>query len=493
MTLLISLGSFLLGLFALRRIYVLERSAASSPLQLAFVYFLPQHIAFSFAVLLMAVFDQGYSYLTLHGSFSFMDGVVRLQLVNLVSLYAGLVGVRIAVIGRQPANRRQNILPPSEESGLPSKVLTGENRALWIRVCYISLAFHAFITGLQWYDAYNGLPTMLIYPIQVLAPIVLATFYFWGRWWPQAGHERLVFITYVSVFGLVQLVSGGRGTFLAGVLLFAIGYLQVRDWRLRRHELAVIAVCAVLLLWLITISENVRLLNPGRRPADMAEWLTRGGQLLGGVGSSGQGVESFSYAVFRSAASMTSFSPLDVVARTPEDISYAGWSEDDWYLLFKGLLPEFGMSQVVTAGNKGPIDLGEYGWLSDPRYGNAAPMTFLADSWRRFGIFGVIVAHFVWAMLLARFSLLVGQRGFSIYRLIFGGSLIAVTYHFFLWDILQLGSFLPRRVIVCLIYTTVVYAVYSIQAHRGRKLHRIDIGAPASSGDGYATPRGGGS
>jgi hypothetical protein len=338
-------------------------------------------------------------------------------------------------------------------------------------ICYITLALHAVVLGLQ----YGSLPANLQYPVQVITPVVAATFYFWGCWWRQAGRGQWVFIAYASVFGMLQLSAGARGYFLVGVFFFSLGYLQAHDWRVSRRDLAMIALAAVSLLWLITISENVRSLNRGRQPADLEEWQTRGLQLLSGVGLGGQGVESFGYAVFRSAASMTSFTPLDVVARTPQDVPYAGWSEDEWDLLFEGWYPKFGTWDIITAGNKGLLDVREYGWIVDPTAANpqdrsAAPMTFLADSWRRFGVVGIVVFPFILAVFLTRLSMLVDESDHSTFRLIFGGSLAVLAYQCFLWDILALVSYLPRRLLVCLIYTAVVYSVYLIDARLGRKL-----------------------
>ena len=470
MTLLISLGSFLLGLFALRRIYQMERAAASVLFQLTFVCFFAQHVAFGFAPLLMAIFDQGYTYQNLQGIFLYSDGIVPLEMVNLVSIYAALIGVRIAIIGRQPANRPQSMLLSDDHNKSTSEVLPAQNQALRM-ICYITLALHAVVFGLQ----QVSLPAILLYLFQVITPMVAATFYFWGLGWRQAGRGRWVFIVYASVFGLTSLSAGGRGYFLIGVLLFFLGYLQAHDWRLPRRDLAMIALAAVSLLWLITISENIRLLYRSRQPANLQEWMTRGSQLLSGVGLGGQEVESFDYAVFRSAATMTLFSPLDVIARTPQDVPYAGWSEDEWDLLFRGWFPAFGMRDIITAEIKGQLDVRDYGWVVDPTAPNpedrnAAPMTFLADSWRRFGIIGIVVFPFILAVFLTRLSMLVEQSDHSIFRLIFGGSLVALIYYFSLWDILALVSYLPRRLLVCLIYTAVVYSVYLIHARLNRKL-----------------------
>jgi hypothetical protein len=300
MIILISLGSFLLGLFALRRIYLLQRAAGSSLFPLTFICFLTQHIAFGLAPLLMAIFDQGYTYLNLQGIFPYSEGIIPLELVNLVSMYAALIGVWIATIGRHNAHRQQRLLTSRSYPGESTFDISLVQKPGFRLICYITLAFHAVVFGLQRVD----LPSVLAYPIVVLTPIVVATFYFWGLGWQRTGRDRWVFIAYAAVFGLISLSSGGRGYFLAGILVFSVGYLVAHNWRVSRRGVVLVALGVVLLLWLITVSENIRLTYASRNPANLQEWLDRGSALLSGTGAGGQQAQSIDYAIFRDRKSV---------------------------------------------------------------------------------------------------------------------------------------------------------------------------------------------
>src|SRR3989344_1758941 len=98
---LISLVSFFLGLIPLWQMYIWERSGSVPLARFTLVYFSIQHIAFGVGGSLIAIFDQNYTYLTLYGYFPYADGLARLQLINLISLYAALAGMWAIIAGRR--------------------------------------------------------------------------------------------------------------------------------------------------------------------------------------------------------------------------------------------------------------------------------------------------------------------------------------------------------------------------------------------------------
>lgn len=442
---LVSLVACAAGAFAVWRIYLAERALGGVVALLATTYFAAQHIAYSFAALLIALFDSQASYFNEHGVFLYRDGIVKWQFVNLCSMFAAWGAAEL--IRSLRAKHRPLPVPHPE-------------RIDPLRICYVALAAHAFAVTFQWMFGYMTPPGPVRYVVNMLSPITLAAFYFWGLWWKQPLQARIVFVAYATFYGIVQMASGNRGTFISAFFLFFWGYFINRKHHATKFSYAVGAGLVVLLLVAISTSENVRTAYAGRVPRNWEEWKARTADLFRGTRSDEEHRDPFvKSAVVKAAATIIQYSPFDIVVRTPSDIPYRRWSANDTSLLVAGLLPELEVTEQETAYTSAQMAVTEYGWRSAPGIGHAMPITLLADSWRRLGYFGVILTHFLWALGLVTLTGFCARRANRKYHVILSGALVGIVYHLYVWDILGLLSPLPRRGIACLLYAALVYLV----------------------------------
>jgi len=471
---LVSLISFLLGLIPLWQMFIWERSEGTPLTRFTFVYFLIQHIAFGFGGFLIAIFDQDSSYLSLHGYFPYADGLARLQLINLISLYAALAGMWAIIAGRRFIGASLHGCPSILRRDHHGAMVENHEQLLR-RICYVSLVFHAIIVSLQWYATYTGISDTGIsrYLIQIGAKVAPATFFFLGIWWPHGRRGRWIFATYILVYGLMQLASGGRAPILYGVFMFFAGLLIVSPrWFMHPRRLVVVAIAAVLIPWLAVQSEDIRLLYHSRVPQDLGDWARNMTTLVGpkqigveGTGNISPGPETLDRTLFRFGARITELAALDIVARTPEEFPYWGWSETDWLMLGTGWLPAFLFPDLPKDEDSGVLFLRHYGWAVDPEHGHAMPVTLLADSWRRFGWPGVITVHFFWAAFLTTISMLMGRR-LSMQVIVLSGALLYIFTFSYTDDIFILATSMPRKVVVALAYATLISAICLLMSTR---------------------------
>ena len=445
---LVSLLACAAGAFAVWRIYLAERALGGVVALFATTYFAAQHIAYSFSALLIALFDTEASYFNDHGTFLYRDGMVRWQVVNVCSIFAAWGAAELI---RALRAKRHPAPVPNPERIDP------------LRICYITLGAHALIVTLQWSFGYMTPPGAVRYVVNMLSPITLAAFYFWGLWWKQPLHARLVFLAYVAFYGIVQMASGNRGTFISAFFLFFWGYFLNRKHHATKFSYAVGAGLVVLLLVAISISENVRIAYAGRVPRNWDEWKARTADLFRGTRADEEHHDPFvKTAVVKAAATIIQYSPFDIVVRTPTEVPYRRWSGFDTTLLVRGLLPELEVTEQETAYTSAQMAAAEYGWRSTPGAGHAMPITLLADAWRRAGYVGVILTHFLWALGLVVLTGFSARRAWRKYHVILSGALVAIVYHLYVWDILGLLSPLPRRAIACLLYAALVYFVLAL-------------------------------
>lgn len=464
---LVSLTSFLLGLIPLWQMFIWGRSEGSLLTRLTFGYFLIQHITFGFGGLLIAIFDQDYFYLTMYEYLPYADGLFRLQLINLISLYAGLAGMWAIIVYRRSTSMSLQRCPSNFRSDCHGTVMKNHEKLLRM-ICYVSLVFHAIIVSLQWYATYTGMSDTSIfrYLIQIGAKVAPATFFFLGIWWPYGRRERWIFLTYILVYGLLQFATGGRAPILYAVFMFFLGLLIVSPrWFIHPRRLAVTAIVVVLVPWLAVQSEDIRLLYHSREPQDLGDWAGRMTMLVGtkqmGTEDSGATLpdpETLDRTIFRFGARITELAALDIVARTPERFPYWGWSETDWLTLGTGWLPAFFFPDLPKDENTGILFLRQYGWAVDPEMGHAMPVTLLADSWRRFGWPGVIAVHFFLAAFLTAISILMGRR-LSTQAIVLSGALFYIFTFSYTDDISTLVTSLPRKLLVAMAYTALISAM----------------------------------
>jgi hypothetical protein len=462
---LVSLNSFLLGLIPLWQMFKWGRSDGMPLARFAFLYFSIQHIAFGIGGSLIAIFDQDYSYLTLYGYFPYTDGLVHLQLINLISLYAALVGMWFIIAGRRIISASLHRGPSSLQHDYFNAMVENHEQLLR-RICYASLAFHAIIIGLQWYAVYSEISDISRYLIQIGAKVAPATFFFLGLWWPQGRRKRWIFATYILLYGLFQLSTGGRAPILYAVFMFLAGLLIVSpEWLMRPRRLVIAAVVAALIPWLAVQSEDIRLFYHSREPINLGEWTQRLAMLVGqkqiGVDNSGAVLldpETLDRTLFRFGARVTEPTALDMVARTPEEFPYWGWSEPDWITLGTSWLPAFFYPDLPKVEDSGVLFLRHYGWAVNPELGTSMPVTLLADSWRRFGWPGVIAVHFLLAALLTITSILMGRR-FSVQMIVLSGALTYILTFSYTDDILTWVTSLPRKAVAAVAYTALISAI----------------------------------
>ncbi|MCR4348022.1 MAG: hypothetical protein NUV55_12605 [Sulfuricaulis sp.] len=463
----VALISFFLGLIPLWQMYIWERSGGVPLARFTLVYFSIQHIAFGVGGSLIAIFDQNYTYLTLYGYFPYADGLARLQLINLIALYAALAGMWAIIVGRRTIGAS---LPGCSSGHLHdhlSAMPASQVQSLRM-VCYVSLVFHMLIVSSQWYFTYSGTPTTDIsrYLIQIGAKVAPVTFFILGLWWPHGHRERWIFVTYFLVYGILQLATGGRAPVLFAEFMFYAGLLMASPkWLMHPRRFVVAAIVALLIPWLAVKSEDVRLLYHSRVPAGVGDMYQRVVTLVGpkqiGVDDSGAVLynpETLGRTIFRFGARITELSALDIVARTPEKFPYWSWSEADWLKLGWGWLPAFLIPDLPKDENSGVLFLRHYGWAVDPERGHSMPVTLLADSWRRFGWPGVIAVHFFLAAFLTTISTLMSRR-FSVQMIVLSSALLYILTISYTDDILTWVTSLPRKAVVVLAYTALISAI----------------------------------
>ena len=440
-------------------------------LRFTFVFFSVQHIAFGIGGSLSAIFDKNYSYLTLHGFFPYADGFARLQLINLISLYAALAGMWAIIAGRRTIGASLHGCSSGHLHDHLSAMPASQFESLRM-VCYLSLVFHAFIVSSQWYFVYTEVPTtdVLRYLIQVGAKVASATFLIVGLWWPHGHRERWIFATYFLVYGILQLATQGRAQVLYAEVLFYMGLLMSSPrWLMRPLRFVVAVIIAVLISLVAVKSEDVRLVYHSRVPASLGELPSRVAMLLGpkriGVDNSGavlHNPEKLGRTLFRLGARMNELAALDVVARTPEKFPYWGWSEQDWSRLRTGWLPAFLLTDIPKDENSGVLFLRHYGWAVDPENGHSMPVTVLADSWRRFGSPGVIVVYFFLGAFLFTLTTLMTtifkleEGRLSVPAIVFSSALIYLTMFSYTKDIITAVTSMPREAVVALGYSAVI-------------------------------------
>ena len=290
---LISLVSFFLGLIPLWQMYILERSGSVPLARFTLVYFSIQHIAFGVGGSLIAIFDQNYTYLTLYGYFPYADGLARLQLINLISLYAALAGMWAIIAGRRTIGASLHGCSSGHLHDHLSAMPASQEQSLRM-VCYASLLFHMLIVSSQWYFTYSGTPTTDIsrYLIQIGAKVSPVTFFILGLWWPHGHRERWIFATHFLVYGILQLATGGRAPILYAEFMFYAGILMTSpSWLMQPRRSVVAVIFALLIPWLAVKSEDVRLLYHSRIPSGPGDMYQRVITLVGpkqiGVDDSG--------------------------------------------------------------------------------------------------------------------------------------------------------------------------------------------------------------
>lgn len=515
---LIALVVFVLGLIPLRLMYLWERA----PLQLSLVYFVVQHFVFGFGGLLLAVVDRGYLYSNAHGYFAWADGLPRLLLLHLVSLYAGLIGVRVGTFGSRRRTRSSSSGHPkillahnSDVSGsfksrsdactrsTTGDFLTASNQGsnlqhivqnaspLLRRICFLALLAHSALTVLSWLNSYGRLDTLSGYIVATFYPIAGVVFFFWGLWWRHAGRERIVAIVWLALFGLIQMASGGRGVFLYGVLLFAYGVFLISPsdaWRLRPRQIAIGAVGLVLVGWLMVVSDDIRGIYRNRTPANADEWADRVTGLLqpkldtssGLSGGSGQEAGLLEGVTFRVVGRLVELSALDVVARTPEQIPYWGWQDDDWSMLATNWLPTFFFPDQFTHEDAGVLFLRQYGWLIIlGEEGTAMPATLLADAWRRSGWSGMFVLYLWLGVFLSRLSMWtatrITHRRFNLFWFIASACLLVTFAFSYTTDWISFVTFLPRRFLAISVYGVSLSAVCKLMGGRGAVRNKVSL------------------
>jgi len=456
----ISLMCLALGLVPLRLMYRWEQKRGAPLTRFTFIYFALQYGVFTCGGTLLALFHEGRTYLTLFGYFPVADGIARLQLINVVSLYAALAGTALIMFRPAPAAKRHT----NRDDVAETKALFPESRSseLTLRaICYVSLAVHCITIGVQWYGVFGTMPPVLRYLVQIAAKTAPATFFFQGLWWLNAGKGRSLIALYGCTYGILQLAAGGRAPILYAAIMFIVGlFSRAPRWIVRPRRILLFAGLASIVPYLSVRSEDIRLLYSSREPVGLADWSRRIINLLGPrqviQDSSGVSVaESDGGTIFRFASRVTELSALDVVARTPEQLPFWGWTEIDWENLRIGWLPSFIFPDRPDDENAGVLYLRAYGWAVDPEGGHAMPATILGDSWRRFGWTGVIIANFVWGAFLAIVSTLLRRR-MSISVIAFSGAVFYIFTFAYTDDITTLITAMPRRILSALLYAVVI-------------------------------------
>lgn len=476
---LIAVWVFLLGLIPLIVMYNRERSL----LQFSLAYFSVQHFVFGFGGLVLALSDRGYAYVNAQGSFLWAAGLPRLQLVHLASLYAAMVGV---IIGTSIGFHQRKMRSVSDSRKSRQQILQSV-KFLLRRVCYLTLFFQMAFTAVSWFGSYYAVGNLAKYLIASFQPILLVAFLLWGLWWADAGRARIVFVIWLLFFGLVQLASGNRGIFVYGLFLFVWGALLVAIGRrkLRFRHVILVMIGLIVVAWLMIASLNLRQIYlSNRTPQSIAEW---GSRIIGLFGI-GQGAEANAdivppdQAAFHYATRLVELSTLDVIARTPSPIPYVGWRDDEWLILATNWLPAFLFPNLPSRDDAGALFLRGYGWIIELGPGGTAmPATMLGDAWRRFGLTGVLISHFLLAAFLSWLSMwnsaLINRRRFNEFWFVVAACLLVIFAFSYTNDLIGFVTVLPRRFLVIFVYAVLISIGSRLMQKQARRVTTPLVGA----------------
>jgi hypothetical protein len=446
--------AFLQGCGALWMLWDVEMRGRTR-VPMAWAYFAAEHIAFGLGGALTAVFNFGYGYDNALGEFSYSDGIIPLMMVHIVSLNIGLFGARLGA-----SQARRGIKPGIQES---RDKQWGWNEMA--PLCYASLAMH----GLVWVVLLNlGLTGMPFYVAAVFSTSANAAFFFWGLAW-QKSRMKPVFVVYVTIFTVIEMIGGGRGNYMFPLLLFGLGYTVSPAGRQFRFATFVKwAPALVFVWWSFTITEDLRGQYGRGVPLDVADAIARVTFLAEAPETdtdNNRYVDTYGAAIngpFRVGSRLFELSAMNVVQETPRSIPFWGFDDEDWSVLWTGLTP-LKLSPDATYHNSdtaGVLWLHAYGFTQvDPELGNSMPATILADSWRRWGWLGVVLAYLLLGYILARLtSVLRLDRATTFWMLPVTGTVVANYAFIYTQDLIYTAFTVPRRVVIILAYAGALYA-----------------------------------
>ena len=461
------------GLAVLRLMWTLERRKSPGAVPFATCFFIVQHLAFGLGGFLASAFDDGYCYINGHGLYEWDEAILPFLLVNMVTLTAGLGGVWMAT--RNSAGERSNRLP----RGWLSETLYWDAGRY---ACYVSLAMHAVV----WILASRAqLLGVLGYPIQAFSYCQNATFLLWGVSWPHCT-KKWLFLTYLSIFATIEMISGNRTFFMFPIITFGMGLLvsgSIRKWKF--STALKFAPLAILLMWAFLKSEDVRMIFSRGNPINAEDAVARL-ESLADTGTSNaidtqDGRGRRVNRAFRLGGRLFELSAADVISRTPSSIPYWGWSSEDWSALVTGFLPAKLVPGAFASASEGSgiFFLRSYGWYIDPFGETGAsptsmPATMEADAWRRFGWAGVVGTFFLWAWLLATGTSKLRFGPDQIGLAIFSSALLGEVAFMYPCDLIYVVDSLPRRMAVIGVYTALIMVLTNLLRVRegGRRAGR---------------------
>jgi hypothetical protein len=445
---------FLQGCGALWMLWDVEMQG-STRVPMAWACFAAEHIAFGLGGALTAVFNVGYGYDNALGAFSYSDGIIPLMTVHIVSLNVGLLGARFG------ASRARRGKQPGIQESRDKQWGWSEMAPL----CYASLAIH----GLVWIVILNlklaGMPGYVAF---VFSTSVNAAFFFWGLAW-QKSRMKPVFLIYVTIFTIIEMIGGGRGTYMFPLLLFGLGYaVSPAGRQFRFVSLLKWSPVLVFVWWSFTITEDLRGQYGRGVPLDVSDAIARVTFLAEAPETdtdTNEYLDTYGAAIngpFRVGSRLFELSAMNVVQETPRSIPFWGFDDEDWSILWTGLLP-LKLSPGAaynTSETAGVLWLHAYGFTQvDPVLGNSMPATILADSWRRWGWPGVVLAYLVLGFVLARLTAVLRLDGAKTFWMLMVAGIVVANYAFiYTLDIIYATFTVPRRVLIILVYAGVLYA-----------------------------------
>jgi hypothetical protein len=449
----ISFAVFLQGLAVLQIVWKLEMDRGKASFPFAWVFLAAQHLSFGFGGLLVSIFDQSYTYENNQGVFSWEEAILPLLLVHALSLNAGLLGTWLAIWR-----------PRSKNEIHRAALQGGRNSWQWEQLsgaCYISLLLH--VTIWIFFGTIKD-PSQLLYLVQVLGQCTNATFILWGLVWATCTRSgRWFFIVCGGGYGILEAIEGNRGFFAWPVVLFGIGYLvSTRGRAVRLRTVVRWSPLIVVLFFAAVRSEDVRLEFSRGEPKDAAEAMDRFGALVAPSDDSPTQGYVTEKSPFRLGSRLFELSAADVITRTPDQIPYWGWTDDDWAILLTGFVPLKLNPSAEFNNNRdaGVLFLQSYGWTYvDPTQGSSMPATLVGDSWRRFGWAGVAVFFLFWSWFLAKTTVILRFGPDRIIFMMFGLALAANTVFYYVSDMTYLVNSLPRRMAVMAIYAVLIWSL----------------------------------
>lgn len=392
-----ALAVYVAGLALLVAMWRAESRAIGTPVPIATIFLVIQHHVFALGGVLLAMTAADAMFSTGLGWFPVTFGLERLLGLELLSVVAAFLGVRVVAWVRRRFSRPAPKHVPMFRTGPDTEKVAARLAAV---LCTGSVASVLGAWLLTTY-AHNS---WVEYFYQVLTYPLLGGFLAAGLGWRYlARRKRWSVIAAAMILALFGLTQGSRSLWLWPGALGAVGFVCAR--RRTSRDLAKLVVLGALLLWPIAIASGlivpVRTDFVGERHAvSIGDRLERIPLLLS-LMREGYGAPGDPWGNVRVFAERLVEEPARVVVGV--GAPPLGWRQGMWRDLLAGLLPRR-LFPLQSEEVREPYFLREYGYNVTVGGYVGLGYAFFVDAWRYLGVPGLVSIYAVLGFLLGLLS-----------------------------------------------------------------------------------------